>query len=182
MSMVQSLKQCLSWSCLAWWIFRRRCQIFAYNSKSVLLQKTSFSHIGTHFTSLIPFYIYFIKMMPEDRPLPSSPPPRPPPPECGFKRRKVKPKRHSEGSSDYYANLAAMAGQARKLQRSMSGRVITTGSDEDSFEKCKEKLTRKMDKQKRLARRSSSERVRNTMNKEVGFNEWSRIWNIFATY
>ncbi|XP_072047079.1 LOW QUALITY PROTEIN: next to BRCA1 gene 1 protein-like [Amphiura filiformis] len=107
-----------------------------------------------------------IEMMPEDRPLPSSPPPRPPPPECGFKRRKVKPKRHSDSSGDYYANLAAMAGQARKMQRSLSGKVVATGSDDD-MEKCKEKLTRKMDKQKRLARRSSSERVRSGVNKEL---------------
>ncbi len=51
-------KKCLSWLCLVWWRFGQNkvknfdlklVHIFAYNSKSVLLQRSSFSHAGTHY-------------------------------------------------------------------------------------------------------------------------------------
>lgn len=104
---------------------------------------------------------------------PTVPPPRPPPPECGYKRRKVKPKRSSMdsfkkgggGSSDYYAELAAMAGKARKMQRSTAGKFVTTsGTTGSEGDEGVERVMSSPRKAKHLMRRSSSERVSGPFN------------------
>ena len=120
---------------------------------------------------------------------PTVPPPRPPPPECGYKRRKVKPKRSSmdsfkkAGSSDYYAELAAMAGKARKMQRSSAGKFVTTsGTTGSEGDEGVERVMSSPRKAKHLMRRSSSERVSGPFNnREVGVWQYPVSWPVLCS-